>query len=365
MNIFMTNNVFPIGRHIAYGGERIVFYLIEELVKLGHDVHVFAREGSDFNGIKIASYTPVGPLDSRPDVHYEAALTLSKKTGIEPDVYQCNYFGNNWKPECRDFAPVYTELTWCKWCHGVPYQREGGHPHNVISYSRVLQSDFIQDRVLTTMIHYGIPKDLYTFQPEHDGYAVWIGKIEGGKRPDLAIELALAAGLKIVIMGPPYNTGTFWQQVAPYLDKFPDKVFWVRGVDDAQKYKIMSRARCFISSNDNTWKEHFGIVNIEALAMGVPIIGFNRIGQDCAIKTDTIIEDGIHGFLLNYYNSNDTAEILEKGLPLLQKIDTIDRAACRQQFEARFTSELMARRYEWFYKHVMENGPVLLTEVPF
>ena len=364
MKIVQTGNVFPMGKRIAYGGERMVYYLTEELARRGHEVVVVAREGSDFSGVPIKQYIPVGPLQNEVDVHFEALVKYINISGFEPDVYACNYFGNGFDPTAREFVPVFTEFPWGCWAHCRPFWGDQ-IAFNVISCSRVLQQDFINRGVLTSVINYGLPEDLYTFQPEHDGYAVWIGKIEGGKRPDLAIELALAAGLKIVIMGPPYNTGTFWQQVQPYLDKYPDKVFWVRGVDDTQKYKIMSRARCFISSNDNTWKEHFGIVNIEALAMGVPIIGFNRIGQDCAIKTDQIIEDGVHGFLLEYNDSNDLTEILEKGLPLLQKIDTIDRAACRQQFETRFTVTLMARRYEWFYKHVMENGPVLLTEVPF
>jgi glycosyltransferase involved in cell wall biosynthesis len=217
----------------------------------------------------------------------------------------------------------------------------------------VLQEDFLDINVETTMIHYGLPKDLYSFQPEHDGYAVWIGKMEGGKAPKLAIELALAAGIKIVLMGPPYNTGCFWEQVAPYLDN--PNVFWVRGVDDAQKYKIMSRAKVFIYSNDNTWKEHFGIVLAEALAMGVPVVGFNRINQDCAIVVDGIIHHGRHGYILHYKDSNDTKEILDKGVPYVQSIDRIDRKECREHFEKRFTAELMAKRYEWFYENIM-NG---------
>lgn len=364
MNIVVTGNVFPMGRHLAYGGERMVMYLAEALAKRGHEILMIAREGSSFAGMPIRGHIRVGPLDNKVDVHFEALTEFMNTTGYEPDVYMCNYFGDGFDPMARQVAPVFTEFPWGCWAHCKPFWKDLV-PQNIVSCSRVLQQDFFNRGVLTSMIHYGLPGDLYPFQPESDNYVVWIGKVEGGKRPDLAIELALASGMKIVVMGPPYNTGCFWQQVQPYLDKYPDKVFWVRGVDDAQKYKIMSRARCFISSNDNTWKEHFGIVNIEALAMGVPILGFNRIGQDCAIKTDTIIEDGLHGFLLNYKDSNDVAEILEKGTPLLQKIGDISREECRKQFDTEFTVDLMAERYEWLFSYIRINGPVSLVEVPF
>lgn len=359
MKIAFTGNVFPVSQTMSYGGERILFYLIQELVKIGHEVYCFMREGSDFTGISIKNYTPVGPLRNDRDVHYEAVKEYIQRTGIEFDIVTCHYFGDGWDPEIQTKFN-YVELTWCKWCHAAWQLRQ--KPYNVIAYSKVLQDDFKSMGVDTIMIPYGIPKDLYQFEPEHDGYAVWIGKIEAGKAPRLAIELAKAAGLKIVLMGPPYNTGCFWEQIAPYID---DKtVFWVRGVDDQQKYKIMSRAKVFISSNDNTWKEHAGIVNMEALAMGVPIIGFNRINQDCAIKVDGIIQDGSHGFLLEYNNSNDLNEILGKGIPLLNRIDEIDRRACRKQFEDHFTAELMGLRYDWLYKEIAQGKRFETVEIP-
>lgn len=360
LTIAFTGNVFPASPTMSYGGERILIYLIEELVKLGHDVYVFMREGSDFTGIKIKDYIPIGPLQNDKDLHYEAAKKYSQEHGIEFQIFQCNYFGEGWSEETQERWP-YVELTWCKWAHAPWQLKKKGF--NIIAYSKVLQDDFKAMGVDTIMIHYGIPEDLYRVQPDHDNYAVWIGKIEAGKAPWLAIELAKAAGLKIVLMGPPYNTGCFWKQVAPYIDN--ESVFWVRGVDDQQKYKIMSKAKVFISSNDNTWKEHAGIVNIEALAMGVPIIGFNRINQDCAIKTDKLIEDGVHGFLLEYNDSNDLNEILSKGVPLLNRIDEIDRQACRKQFEDHFTAELMGLRYDWLYREIAQGKRFETVEIPF
>jgi len=142
-------------------------------------------------------------------------------------------------------------------------------------------------------------------------------------------------------------------------------VFWVRGVDDAMKNRIMRRAKVFISSNRDGWREHAGIVNIEALACGTPILAFNRISDPSAIWTDKMITDGLHGFFLNYETSSDEASIIEQGVPLLNRIIGIDRRACRKQFEERFTSSLMARRFDYLYSHIKRNGNVTKLEIPF
>lgn len=362
MNIALTGNVFPFGEGHAYGGERILGYLTEELIKLGHKVWLFAREGTvPPKGVE--DFMPVGPLQDNIDVHYEAVLDYSIKKGISCwDIYQCNYFGNGYNTNIHFFARSVVELTWCVWCHCSPFFGSN-KAKNIISYSRRMQEDFTAREVPTTMIHYGIPRNLYKFEPDSEDYVVWIGKIEGGKYPKAAIELAKAAGLKIVVIGPPYNTGCFWSQVAPYIDN--ETVFWMRGASDQQKQKLMSKAKAFISSNDNSWREHFGIVNIEALAMGVPIIAFNRKGADCAIKTDALIKEGEQGFFLDYEDSNDLGFIIDKGRELLGQIHHIDRRKCRERFEDMWTSELMARRYEWFYEYVLNFGPVDTVEIPF
>jgi len=360
MRLFITNNVFPVSRGMSYGGERIVFYLVEELAKAGHEVYCFMREGSDFTGIPIKDYIPVEPMNDRYDVHYKAVCDYIDRMGIEPDIYFCGYFGKG-NSDVFDLWP-YVELTWCRWTH-AKFEFQHQKPFNIVSYSHILQDDLLAGGVPSTMIHYGLPSNLYRFCPDKGDYACWIGKLEGGKAPRIGIELAKAAGLKIVVMGPPYNSGTFWREVAPYIDN--KNVFWVRGVDDAMKYEIMSKAKCLIYSNDNSWREHFGIILIEALAMGTPVIGMNRIGQDCSIVTDKIVEHGKHGFILNYRDSNNLQEILDTGVPLVNRIHEIDPVACRSKFEEKFTADLMARRYEWFFEQIKDGSRFGSMEVPF
>jgi len=360
LKIAFTNNVFPVGPGIAYGGERVCYYLAEALAHLRHEIYFFSREGSSPPS-NVKDYISVPEMCNERDVYLDAAKEYQDKNKIDFDWYQCNYFGEGWKEEALTFAPHYSELTWNRWCH-VAWQLKQT-PYNVISYSKVLQSHFREVGVETTMIHYGLPKDLYKFSDKHDGYAVFIGKIEGGKAPSLAIKVALAAGLKIVIMGPPYNTGTFWQEVAPYIDNV--NVFWVRGVDDEMKGKIMRQAKVFISSNRDGWTEHAGIVNLESLACGTPILAFNRISRPSAIWTDEIIHDGIEGFFLNYETSEDEAYIIEEGVSLLNRVINIDRGACREQFEKHFTNTLAAQRYTFLYEHILKHGNVASLEIPF
>jgi len=357
LTIFMTNNVFPVSKSMSYGGERIVLYLVEELAKR-HDVYCFMRDGSDFTGIPIKEYIPVEPMNDQYDVHFKAAVKYSLTTGIEPDVYFCGYFGKG-NPDVFELWP-YAELTWCKWTH-AKYEFPV-NPFNIISYSNLLQEDLLGDGVPSTKIYYGLPENLYQFQPDKENYACWIGKLEGGKAPRTGIELAKAAGLKIVVMGPPYNSGTFWNEVAPYID---DKdVFWVRGVDDAMKYEIMSKAKCLLYTNNSTWREHAGIIMLEAMAMGTPVVGMSMTQKPCSVETDQFIKDGVNGFVL-HYSSDNLDEIIDTGVPLINQVHTIDPKDCRDQFESRFTAELMARRYEWFFDKIKDGSRFGSVEVPF
>ncbi len=354
LKICFTGNVFPVSKSMAYGGERILLYLIEELAKR-HDIYVFMREGSDFSGIPIKDYVPVGPLVNERDVHFEAAKAYG-----DFDLYQANYFGEGWGPEVLE-KYNYVELTWCAWSHiGHQLNRK---PFNTISYSNSLKQDFDNLGHPTIMIHYGIPKNLYQFVPEKENYICWIGKMEGGKAPGMAAKIAKAAGMKLVIMAPPYNTNVLWQEVVPHVDN--KTVFWVRGVDDAMKFKIMSKAKCLLYTCDNSWREHLGIVFLEALAMGTPIVGMNRMGHENSLVLDGIIEDGKHGFLLNHQDSNDPEEVVPMGVDLLNRVHEINPADCREQFEKRFTAELMARRYEYLYNMVAGGGRFGELEIPF
>jgi glycosyltransferase involved in cell wall biosynthesis len=358
MKLCITGNVFSFGEGHAYGGERIIYYLIKELSKLGHEIYLFAREGCNIPKGIIKDYIPTPPLRNDLDVHFESVQNYIKKNNINFDIYMCNYFGEGWNPLILDMFP-YAELTWCVWCH-IGHQLKK-IPFNTISYSNTLKNDFKVIGMPTIMIHYGIPKELYSLEEKKENYVVWIGKIEGGKNPDMAIKIAKASGIKIVIMAPPYNPGYFNKNVLPYIDN--KNVFWVRGVDDEVKQKIMSKAKAFIYTNDFTWKEHFGIVMAESLAMGTPIIGMNRQNSPCSIVQDGIIQDGKTGFILNYEGTGRDDFIIDKGVELLKNINKISFMDCRNHFLQNFTSELMGLRYNYFFDKISGGSKFYELEV--
>ena len=91
MRVFLTGNHFAFGEGLGYSGERILGYLTQELVKRGHEVHLFAREGTNIP--EATAYVPVGPMNDQFDVHYKAVCDYVDRTGIEPELYFCGYFG--------------------------------------------------------------------------------------------------------------------------------------------------------------------------------------------------------------------------------------------------------------------------------
>lgn len=365
MLIAQTSNIFPMGPTKAYGGERIVYYLCQALKNLGHEVVFFGAPQNDVPlGVEHVSIPPIEACERDP--HPMAVKDWEARHSRHFDVFQCNYFGSKWDPTvCRDWN--YCELVWCSWSHTKDQLRD---PHNTVCYSRALQRDMQQTDRPATLIYYGIPMENYQVDPRPPlPYVVWIGKIEGGKGCDWAIDAALAADMKIVLMGPPYNSGHFQNDVAP---KFADpRVIWLRGCTDEMKRKVFSRATAFLSTNVDGWGEHFGIVNIEAMASGCPVLGWNRKPPHAqsAVVYDEIIEPGKNGHVIEYTTSRSpdeyrrvvgqVADLLKSG-----KVSVMDRQVVRRTIVDRFSAELMAKRFLWYYKQIQGHQKIIMTEVP-
>jgi glycosyltransferase involved in cell wall biosynthesis len=101
------------------------------------------------------------------------------------------------------------------------------------------------------------------------------------------------------------------------------------------------------------------------MAMGTPTLAFNRVNQDCSVVTDGLVKDDFNGFVLNYKDSNNLQDIVDKGIPLLNKIHTIDPGVCRAMFEQRFTADIMAKRYEYLYNKIQDGSRFQTLEIPF
>ena len=183
-------------------------------------------------------------------------------------------------------------------------------------------------------VYHGIPAGLYDFHPKPGEYLAFIGRFSATKQPHEAIRIALAAGWPIKLAGTLYDQvdRPYWDaQVGPYLDD--PRVEVVGEVDDAQKNDLLGNARALLFPID--WEEPFGLVMIEAMATGTPVIGY-RFGA-----VPEVVDEGVTGFVV------DSAQA---AIEAVGKLDTLDRAAVRRRFEERFTDTRMAAGYVEIYR---------------
>lgn len=349
MRIAMTGNLFPFGKTKAYGGERIVGYLMAALVKRGHTVVFFGPVQTDAAEIPGVEHVVVPHLDTVDrDPHVDAVADYEARVGKKFDVFHCNYFGERWDRSVVD-RWNYCELVWCDWCHVKDQLRQPAF--NTVSYSHTLQRDMSASVRSTTMIHYGIPLENYRPSDEHDSYVCWVGKMEAGKGVEWAIDVARAAGRHIVLMGPAYNPSYFREKIMPHVQS--GAATWLKGTTDAVKAEVFRHAAAFLSANVNKWCEHLGIVNLEALASGCPILAWSRSSCPSAVENDKILVEGVNGRLLRYSDSvTEYDAVVQRGARLLAEMDGLNRAAVRKTVEAEWSAEKMAARWEWFYEKI-------------
>jgi glycosyltransferase involved in cell wall biosynthesis len=190
-------------------------------------------------------------------------------------------------------------------------------------------------------VYHGLPSDLYSGHSEPGRYLAFLGRISPEKCPDQAIELAKRVGipLRIAAKVDPADRAYFERVVEPLLDH--PLVEFVGEVTDAQKNDFIGNALALVCPYD--WPEPFGLVLIEAMACGTPVLAYRRG------SIPEVIEHGVTGLI-----SENLAEMTRQveGIPL------IDRRRCRQVFEERFTVEQMVRNYVQTYHQVL-NEPQL------
>lgn len=322
----------------AYGGtERVVSYLTEELVRQGHDVTLFASGDSETT----ARLVPVTEKSLRLDAdcgdplaHHVRLVDQVARRANEFDVihFHTDYLHF---PLMRQVAvPHVTTL------HGrldipdlKPLFREFGEVP-VVSISHD------QRRPLPTAnwqatVYNGIPADLYRFHPEPGGYLAFLGRISPEKRVDRAIEIATRMEMELLIAAKVdrVDRDYFESQIKPML-RHP-LVHFIGEIGDHEKDNFLGNARALLFPVD--WPEPFGLVMIEAMACGTPVIAYRRG------SVPEVMRDGETGFVVD--NEFEAVEAL-------RRLDQIDRRRCRRVFEERFSAERMARDYVNVYAQV-------------
>jgi glycosyltransferase involved in cell wall biosynthesis len=186
-------------------------------------------------------------------------------------------------------------------------------------------------------IHHGLPRDLLPFQPSPQGYLAFLGRIAPEKRPDRAIEIAVRSGMPLKIAAKVDRVDqAYWEStIRPMVEANPD-VQYIGEIGERDKAHFLGGAAALLFPID--WPEPFGLVMIEAMACGTPVIAF-RHGS-----VQEVIEDGVSGFV---------ADTLDEAVAAVHRLPGLDRPRVRAEFERRFTAERMARDYVDMYRRLL------------
>jgi glycosyltransferase involved in cell wall biosynthesis len=321
-----------------YGGtERIVSYLTEALVGLGHDVTLFASGDSITSAELAPCCTRALRLDpSAGDTipHFMLMIDKVRERAEEFDIlhFHIDLFQF---PLFRSLAArTLTTL------HGRQdlgdlkpfYSRFGEMP--LVSISNDQRKPIPHANFVAT-IHHGIPVDLHRPSFEQGSYLAFLGRISPEKRPDRAIRIARAAGvpLKIAAKVDKVDEDYFRNEILPLIDG-PDVEF-IGEINEREKTKFLGEAAALLFPVD--WPEPFGLVMIEAMACGTPVLAF-RCGS-----IPEVIEDGVTGKVV---------KCEEEAIAALPEILSYDRRAVRRRFEDRFTATRMAKDYVSTYRQL-------------
>ncbi len=329
-----------------YGGtERIVSYLTDALVDLGHDVTLFASGDS----VTKAKLEPGWPHALRLDEgmrdylapHIILLETLARRAE-EFDVIHLHIDYLGYPVLKRIGVPFLTTL------HGrldLPelrriYETFSDVPLVSISDS---QREPLPSANYIGTIHHGLPQNLLTPGDGSGGYLAFIGRISPEKAPDAAIRIAAAAGMKLKIAAKidKVDRAYFEQHIEAAMAQ--PHVEYIGEIDETQKSEFLGKAAGLIFPI--AWREPFGLAMIEAMACGTPVIAMNRG------SVPEVIEEGVSGFIV---------ENEEEAIAATHKLKTLDRAKVREAFDRRFTGKRMAEDYVELYQRLAAADRPLL-----
>lgn len=324
-----------------YGGtERIVSYLTEELVRAGHEVTLFASGDSVTKARLIAPFQRSVRKNDRCKDPMARELVLKDHVVEHAHEFDVIHFHTGYLhfPVSR-YLPVPHMTT----MHGrldlpdlVPlYQRFRDVP--VISISDSQRTPLPWANWQATIYH-GLPRELFKFYPNRGEYLAFLGRISPEKRADRAIEIAKRVNMRLKIAAKVDRADRryFKRVIEPLLND--PHVEWVGEITDQQKNDFLGNAYALLFPID--WPEPFGLVMIEAMACGTPVVAYE------AGSVPEVMEDGVTGFIVRE---------LDQAVEATRRVHDLNRARCREVFEKRFTASRMANDYINLYEQMLSR----------
>jgi glycosyltransferase involved in cell wall biosynthesis len=324
-----------------YGGtERVVSFLTEELVALGHEVTLFASADS----ITDAALVPCvdRALRLNPDVrdHIPYYMVMFKEVRRRAAFFDVLHFHVdtlhlpvfNGDLAHRTVTTLHNRLD----SGDLKSLYDGFRRTPLVSVSDAQRSPILDANFAGTVLH-GLPKDLLapTLHPD-GGYLAFLGRISPEKRVDRAIAIARAVGLPLRIAAKVdrADEAYFRSEIQPLLDQ--PGIAFIGEIGEAQKAEFLGNALALLFPID--WPEPFGLVMIEAMACGTPVLGFN-----CG-SVPEVIEDGVTGYIVGS---------VHEAISAVRPVLALERAGVRRRFEQRFTADRMASNYVAIYEHLL------------
>jgi glycosyltransferase involved in cell wall biosynthesis len=325
-----------------YGGtERVVSHLTEELVRIGHEVTLFASGDSVTSARLIAGCPRALRLDKRCVDPLASHFVMMEEVFRRADEFDLIHFHIDYlhfplsrrlglasvttlhgRLDIADLQPLYRE--YCS----MP----------LVSISNAQRGPLPECNWVGTVYH-GLPLDLHVLQPKRGSYLAFLGRISPEKGCDRAIEIARRAGMKIKIAAKIDNADrTYFERVVkPRFDQ--PHVEFIGEINESQKQDFLGNAHAVLFPID--WPEPFGLVMIESMSVGTPVIAF------CCGSVPEVMIDGKTGFVVN-----DIDEAVEA----VEKVGRLDRGECRAIFEERYSSRRMAHDYLKVYAQIIDGN---------
>src|SRR5437763_2602596 len=311
------------------GTERVVAWLIDELVNLGHEVTLFAS-GDSKTSAQLHAVWPqalrLGRPRTDPMAAQAALLEAVARHATEFDVIHTHIDWLHLPVLSRLGVPFLTT------CHGrmdLPgfsdvVRRFPYAPFVSISDNQRLSLN--EANWLGTVYH-GLPADLFRPSFEPGSYLAFLGRLTAEKGPEAAIRIARAAGmpLRIAAKVPRGERGYFKERIEPQVDG--DQIQLIGEVNDQAKEEFLAGAAALLFPID--WPEPFGLVMIEAMACGTPVIAYD------GGAVSEVVEEGRTGFIVKG---------LEDAAETVRRVPALSRVNCREVFEKRFTATRMASK---------------------
>jgi glycosyltransferase involved in cell wall biosynthesis len=325
----------------GYGGtERVVHVLTEQLVAMGHDVTLFAS-GDSQTRARLVAGSPRS-LRQAPDCHDPLAWHQLQLAQIARQVqdFDVVHFHVDYLHFALSRALRLPQLTTLHGRLDLPdlpplYAEFSDMP--LVSISNAQRAPLPGANWLGTVYH-GLDSTPGVFVPQPEEYLAFVGRVSREKRPDRAVEIARALSMKLKVAAKidPSDEAYWRDEIAPL---FEDPLVEFLGErSEPEKLQLMGRARAVLMPID--WPEPFGLVVIEAMACGTPVMAFRRGSMP------EVIDDGVSGVLVDDMHEAPAAA---------RRAMTLPREGVREAFVRRFTAQRMALDYVNVYENLLER----------